>query len=62
MTAQPPPDWVTTHGPYTHWYPDTTQLVRDRDAAGEQKTWKDVIGTREFDTKGIAVRWEGKVL
>lgn len=62
VTAQPPPDWVTAHGPYTHWYPDTTQLVRNRDAAGDQKAWKDVIGTREFDTKGVAVRWEGKVL
>ena len=57
-----PPGWVLAHGPYTHWYPDTTQLVKSRTAAGDQKSWKDVIGTREFDTKGIAVRWEGKVL
>ena len=60
--AETPPGWVLSHGPYTHWYPDTTQLVKNRDAAGDQQSWKDVIGTREFDTKGIAVRWEGKVL
>ncbi len=60
--GETPPDWVLTHGPYTHWYPDTTQLVKSRTAAGDQKSWKDVIGTREFDTKGIAARWEGKVL
>lgn len=60
--AEPPPDWVVAHGPYTHWYPDTTQLVKNRKTPGDEKAWKDVIGSREFDTKGIAARWEGKVL
>lgn len=61
-TARTPPGWVLAHGPYTHWYPDTTQLVKDRTAAAEESAWKDVIGTREFDTKGIAAHWDGNTL
>jgi hypothetical protein len=60
--ANRPPGWVMAHGPYTHWYPDTTQLVKNRGQAGDDKAWKDVIGTREFDTKGVAAYWEGDAL
>ncbi len=61
-SAETPPDWVLAHGPYTHWYTDTTELVTDRTAAGEENAWRDLIGTRVFDTKGIAARWDGEVL
>ena len=56
------PEWVLKHGEFTHWYPDTTQLVKERKDAANAQAWKDVIGSREFDTKGIAAAWHGSVL
>ncbi len=52
-----PPAWLEAIGPYTHWYPDQTQLLDSPTASGVARGWRDVIGGLVFETSGVAAYW-----
>lgn len=55
------PAALDTLGPFTHWYPDKTEL-QPESAQTDSGPWRDVIGEKVFDTKGIAAGWQDEVL
>lgn len=57
LAAEKPPAWLSAYGPFTHWYPDETELVDNRNSADQARRWRDRIGRPVFDTSGIAVYW-----